>query len=205
MPLTPQQAAERPYFVTLCRTGSVPASARADLALARGEAAAPAPGAAEPAAWLPAFQRIDATLNAAATGPRDLSTPAVAQGLFDSFDWLRERGWRIWAGCIMPSHLHLVLQNTKGRNALLTSDLGLFESYTGRMANRVLGREGAFWQRETCLDHECRASEDWLDYVRLTARNPVDARLVKAWRAWRWTVVDPELEPAVPESNTPGA
>jgi hypothetical protein len=33
----------------------------------------------------------------------------------------------------------------------------------------------------------------------------VKANLVKAWRAWRWTVVDPELEPFIDEYKMPGS
>jgi REP element-mobilizing transposase RayT len=176
---------EHPYFITLCRKGCVPAPLLAGLASAPGD---PAAGDA----WAARFDAADALLNAAGTKPRDLTTPAIAQGLFDSFDWLRGKGWRLWAGCIMPSHLHLVMRNDKGRNDQLTEDLGLFKSYTERAANRLRGAEGAFWQPE-CVDHWCRDGEDWLGYVRRTALNPVLAGLVKTRQAWRWTVVDPEL------------
>ncbi len=192
--------AEHPYFVTLCRKGCLPASVFSDLSATQAGSVPGRPGATSPASWFDSFDRTDTLLNAAKEGPRDLTTPAIAQTLFDSFDWLRGRGWKIWAGCIMPSHLHLVLRNTEGRNNLLTEDLGLFMTYTGIGANRLRGVEGAFWQRE-CIDHWCRDSENWLEYVTYTARDPVQAGLVKSWRAWRWTVVDPELEDVLQENN----
>jgi REP element-mobilizing transposase RayT len=199
--------ADHPYFVTICRKDCLPASVFADLSATRADrppSASSRPGATSPASWFDSFHRLDTILNAAKQGPRDLTTPAIAQTLFDSFDWLRDRGWKIWAGCIMPSHLHLVMRNTQGRNALLTEDLGLFKNYTGRVANQWRGVEGDFWQRE-CFDHWCRDDEDWLGYVQYTACNPVKANLVKAWRAWRWTVVDPELEPFIDEYKMPGS
>lgn len=182
------QVAEHPYFITLCRKGCLPASAFLT----------------DSASWFSSFTKADDILDAPTSGPRDLTTPAIAQTLFDSFAWLRDRGWRIWAGCIMPSHLHLVMRNTKGRNGLLTEDLGLFKNHTGRVANHWRGVEGSFWQKE-CFDHWCRDDEDWLGYVQYTISNPVKANLVKSWRAWRWTVVDPELENLIEENTTPGS
>ena len=198
--------AEHPYFVTICRKGCLPASVVSNLSLARDEiASAVALRKASPssASWFNNFNKIDVILNSAAHGPRDLTTPMIAQKLFESFDWLRDQGWRIWAGCIMPSHLHLVMRNTKGRNDLLTNDLGLFKNYTGRAANRIRGVEGPFWQRE-CFDHWCRDDKDWLGFVRYTALNPVEARLVQTWRAWRWTVVDAELEDVLQDVSEMG-
>jgi REP element-mobilizing transposase RayT len=177
--------ADPPSFVTLCRKGCLPPSAFSAVS-------------AGPDFWFDRYKKIDAVLNAKSTVPRDLTMPALAQKLFDCLDWLRERGWHIWAGCIMPSHLHLVLRNTEKRNHLLAEDLGAFMTYTAVGANRLRGVDGPFWQRE-CIDHACREDEDWIGFVRNTARNPVEAGLVKTWRAWRWTVVDPELEAFVNE------
>ncbi len=181
--------AEHSYFVTLCRKGCLPASVFADLSR---------PGATSPASWFDSFHRLDTHLNAPTPGPRNLTDPSVAAKLLDNFEWLRGRGWRIWAGCLMPSHIHLVMRNTVGRNDRLSEDLGQFKNYTGREANRLLGSSGTFWQRE-CFDHWCRDSEDWLRFSEYTIQNPVKAKLAETWHAWPWTVVDPELKTILTE------
>jgi putative DNA methylase len=194
--------AEQPYFVTICRKGSLPASVFADLSIARHNASLQASvgtGAPTVESWCNSFNQIDAFLDSASNGAHDLTTPAIGRTLITNLDWFRGRGWRIWAGCIMPSHFHLVMRNIEGRNDQLTKDLGLFKNYTGREANRTLGTEGPFWQRE-CFDHWCRNSHEWFRFAHYTLYNPVTANLVQSWKEWPWTVVDPELEQLLQDS-----
>ena len=143
------------------------------------------------------FLEIDAILDAAARSRRDLCVPEVSAVILGNLDWLRGRGWRIWAATLMPSHMHLVMRNTEGRNDALCSDLALFLSWTARQANTLLGTQGSFWQPEP-FDHWCRDADAWLRSVGYTLHNPVKARLCSAWRDWPHTVADPEVEGLVP-------
>ncbi len=143
------------------------------------------------------FLQIDAILDAAARSPRDLCAPAVSAVVLGNLDWLRGRGWRIWAATLMPSHMHLVLRNTEGRNDALCSDLALFMSWTARQVNAAMETRGSFWQPEP-FDHWCRDADAWLRSVGYTLHNPVKAGLCAAWRDWPHTVADPEVEGLIP-------
>jgi len=146
-----------------------------------------------PASWFDSFVQADRLLDSMPTPSGSLAHPAVASMLCNNFDWLRKRGWRIWTACIMPSHVHCVMRNTEGRGGSLLEDLGLFKNFTGREANRLLGLQGSFWQREV-FDRWCRNGEDWFRFFCYTVQNPVQAGAVQDWRNWPWTIVDPEVE-----------
>ena len=143
------------------------------------------------------FVQIDAILDAAARSPRDLCAPAFSVVVLGNLDWLRGRGWRIWAATLMPSHMHLVLRNTEGQNDALCSDLALFMSWTARQVNAAMETRGSFWQPEP-FDHWCRDADAWLRSVGYTLHNPVKAGLCAAWRDWPHTVADPEVEGLIP-------
>ncbi len=147
-------------------------------------------------AWRERFIRIEATLDAAERSERDLCAADVSAVILGSLEWLRGRGWRIWAATLMPSHMHLVVRNTEGRNDALRGDLSRFMGFTAREANAVRGGCGALWQSEP-FDHWCRDSDAWQRSVAYTLHNPVKAGLCAVWRDWPYTVVDPEAEALV--------
>ena len=97
----------------------------------------------------------------------------------------------------MPSHLHLVAANAMGKGDSLRKDLSRFMSYAARAVNAERGLKGGFWQREP-FDHWCRDGDAWLRSVTYTVNNPVKAGLCATWRDWPHTVVDPEVEMALP-------
>ena len=141
-------------------------------------------------------------MDSAKCAVRDLAEPQTAGVIVRNIDWLRTRGWRVWAATVMPSHLHLVLRHAEGGTGGLESDLGQFKNYTARVVNAMRGGQGTFWQRES-FDHWCRNSTQWLGYIRYTVWNPVTAGLVRHWREWPWTVVDPEVEALVEATDGP--
>jgi putative transposase len=89
----------------------------------------------------------------------------------------------IWAWCLMPNHVHLILapHDTDGLRRALAA---VHRRYAGVIHARRK-RSGHFWQgRFGCavMDDEYLAAA--LRYVSL---NPVRARLVKRARDWRWS------------------
>jgi len=63
---------------------------------------------------------------------------------------------------------------------------GSMRSFSGREANRILGRIGAFWQHEG-YDHWVRDGDECQRIVRYIERNPVKAGLVERPELWRWS------------------
>jgi putative DNA methylase len=82
--------------------------------------------------------------------------------------------YELLAWCVMPNHVHSVLTPLDGYtpDAILHS----WKSFTAHEANRLLGRRGAFWERES-FDHLVRSIESLERFIRYTEQNPVVAGL----------------------------
>lgn len=82
--------------------------------------------------------------------------------------------FELGAWCVMPNHVHLVIRPKEGYH--LCEILQGMKAFSAKMANRLLEREGAFWQRES-YDHIIRDGEDFLKQTRYVLVNPVKAGL----------------------------
>jgi putative DNA methylase len=93
------------------------------------------------------------------------------------------RSYRLEAWVLMPNHVHLVVDVWQTPLAKLLSQ---WKGRSAHEVNRLLGRRGAFWQRDsfdTCIrdaDHLARA-------IRYTEHNPTKGLLVCDFRAWPWS------------------
>ena len=83
--------------------------------------------------------------------------------------------FELGAWCVMPNHVHLVIQPKEGH--LLCEILQGMKAFSAKMSNQLLGREGAFWQRES-YDHIVRDQEDFAKQRKYVLANPVKAGLV---------------------------
>ncbi len=86
-----------------------------------------------------------------------------------------KRGNRVYAHCLMPDHVHLLL-DTRG-SSLLPSFVGAWKSQCYRL-RRTAGRGAAFWQR-SFFDHALRQSEDLRAVATYILANPVRRGLVE--------------------------
>jgi putative transposase len=116
-----------------------------------------------------------------------------ARTFFDDGDYARYRdllaehcqaaGVAIWAWCLMPNHVHLILVPTDA-DGLRRALARVHRSYAGTIQARRR-RTGHFWQGRfgaVAMDEEYLAAA--LRYVSL---NPVRARLVQRAQDWRWS------------------
>lgn len=85
------------------------------------------------------------------------------------------RGSRFLAWVVMPDHFHGVL--LLGETASLSATLQLFKGRVALTVNRLLGREGALWER-AFHDHAMRREEHLERMARYIVANPVRAGLV---------------------------
>ena len=87
------------------------------------------------------------------------------------------------AWVIMPNHVHLLF---KVQSVPMSHLIDRWKGYTAKQANKLLGRQGSFWQAgywDTYMrnsDHELRAR-------RYIENNPVKAGLVRLANEWRWS------------------
>jgi len=60
------------------------------------------------------------------------------------------------------------------------------KSYTANEGNKILGRSGSFWQRES-YDHWVRDEDELERIVNYIRNNPVAAGLTDHAHEWRWS------------------
>ncbi len=95
----------------------------------------------------------------------------------------RKAGTRVWAYCLMPNHVHLVMvpSHVDGLRAALGE---AHRRYT-REVNRRKDWRGHLWQERFC---SFPMDEDYLlATVRYVERNPVAARLCRCAEDWPWS------------------
>jgi REP element-mobilizing transposase RayT len=115
-------------------------------------------------------------------GACHLRNPVIAEAMANTLCHFDQRRYRLFAWCIMPNHVHVVVRLFPGET--LAAVVHSWKSFSAKRANRVLGAHGAFWQREY-YDHLIRGEEGFERAVRYVAENPSKANL----RHWKWVWV----------------
>jgi REP element-mobilizing transposase RayT len=114
-------------------------------------------------------------------GACHLRNPVIAEDVASTLRHFDHSRYRLFAWCIMPNHVHVVVGLFTGET--LATVVHSWKSFSAKQANRILGRHGAFWQREY-YDHLIRGEEEFERAVRYVAENPAKADL-KHWK-WVW-------------------
>ncbi len=135
------------------------------------------------------FGKWDTALDTSRESPQWLGDSRVAALVAESLHYRVGRVYVLHAFCIIPNHVHVVctpLEKPDGTYHSLTSILHSLKRYTAREANRLLGREGAFWQQES-YDHVVRDEAEFCRVVSYVFNNPVKAGLVSTSEEWPWS------------------
>ncbi len=103
---------------------------------------------------------------------KDGRIAAIVAGAIQHFAGDR---YDLGAWCVMPNHVHMILAPKEGES--LAEILHSIKRFSAREANKVLGREGAFWQKET-YDHIIRSEEEFVKQTAYVMGNPEKAGLV---------------------------
>jgi REP element-mobilizing transposase RayT len=113
-----------------------------------------------------------------------LADPQVARVVRDALLYFDSQRYDLLAWCVMPNHVHAVLTPI----APYTPDLILhsWKSYTSNVINRMLGRRGTFWERES-FDHLVRSIASLERFIRYVEENPVIAGLCERAEDWEWS------------------
>jgi len=103
-----------------------------------------------------------------------LRRPELAKQVADSLLYFDHDRYHMIDFVIMPNHVHVLLQALQeyGIRSLCRS----WKHYSAMEINRVLGRRGKFWQRES-FDRAVRNADRFEHYRRYIANNPVRANL----------------------------
>jgi len=120
--------------------------------------------------------------------PHWLKQEPLAQLNMDAIHFYNGKRYQVLAFCIMATHIHLLF-NLLPDAPVLHKVMQDLKKYTAVHGNRLLGRNGRFWETES-YDHIVRDSE----FERILAyilNNPVKAGLVQDWEDWTWTYCHP--------------
>jgi putative transposase len=105
----------------------------------------------------------------------------LAEGAVGVLHQLADKyGVSVYAFCIMPDHVHLVLGPSASCDVV--AFIGQFKNLTLRMAWQQ-GVTGTFWQK-SFWDHFVRDYEDLLAKVRYVLANPQRKGLVDEWQEY---------------------
>jgi REP element-mobilizing transposase RayT len=147
------------------------------------------------------FVKYDAWLDQClAESPRWLAQDDVARIVMQEIQQLDGERYRLLAFCIMPNHVHLLVdmhnfnqiaitvQAGAARFYPLTDALRLLKGRTARYCNQLLGRTGAFWHHES-YDHVVRDGHELERICSYILANPLKADLVLDAYSWPYTVI----------------
>jgi REP element-mobilizing transposase RayT len=125
-----------------------------------------------------AFVVMDRILDTAATGPKYLSTPKIAELIVRCLKdgERRFQSYELHSFVVMPNHVHLLVTP----QVPATKWLGPLKGFTAHEANLILGATGKpFWQNES-HDHLVRSDDEFGRIRRYIENNPAKAGLVTA-------------------------
>jgi REP element-mobilizing transposase RayT len=131
-----------------------------------------------------AFLLNDREWDRAATGPRGLSDPRVAQCVVDTLVYGEEnvKLYTLRAWVIMCNHVHILIFP----NATLPRITKSIKNYSARRANAILGRTGPFWLEES-YDRWVRTEDELNKIVQYIENNPVAVELCANPEDWPWS------------------
>ncbi|HWD93109.1 MAG TPA: transposase [Verrucomicrobiae bacterium] len=117
------------------------------------------------------------------TGECWLSRPALANCAEQALRFFDGQRYQLRAWVIMPNHIHVLVDIG---NTPLAKLIQSWKRFIAREANRILGREGTFWQREY-WDTYMRNTAQTVKAVNYIESNPVKANLVREAKDWPWS------------------
>jgi REP element-mobilizing transposase RayT len=85
------------------------------------------------------------------------------------------------AWCVMPTHVHVVIEELKG--GAMAAIVQRWKSFSAHAINKIENRKGVLWQREY-FDRFMRSEQQFEWTVAYVENNPVAARLVERPQDW---------------------
>ncbi|HLP00053.1 MAG TPA: transposase [Fimbriimonas sp.] len=125
-----------------------------------------------------ASERIEEYLDSGA-GECFMKQPPIAEIVSSAVQHFDGDRYRLHAWCVMPNHVHLVLEPL-GKEEL-SKTIHSIKSFTANKVNQALCRKGAVWQPEY-YDHLIRNEAAYHRVVDYVLKNPSKANL----REWQW-------------------
>ncbi len=127
-------------------------------------------------------KRIEAALDSG-HGNCHLQDPRIAGIVENALLHFDKTRYQLHAWCIMPNHVHVLFTPLHGNS--LSSILHSWKSFTAKKINKILLREGPFWQEEY-FDRMIRDEKHFRNVVSYIEENPVKAGLCRTPEEWEY-------------------
>lgn len=126
--------------------------------------------------------------------PLWLNENDIAGVVKDSLFWCTQKFFDLFAFCIMPNHVHLIIRPLEKNEKPYPLQEIMYDHkhFTAREANKILHRKGYFWQDEH-YDHYIRNEKEFYNILNYVYMNPVKANLVNEPEEWEHTYINEEL------------
>ncbi len=152
------------------------------------------------------FKNYEHQLDHKPFGECYLKIPAIAKIIIDKLFELDGEKYELLAYCIMPNHVHLLIDSSIQLNnendflkeidsenyTQLFQIMKLIKGNTAFYSNKHLNRKGKFWQKDS-FDHFIRNEKSFWNIVNYILNNPVAAGLVEKWQDHPYTYINPKL------------
>ena len=209
----------KPYFITACLDGSIPAAGLKKIRDYRSflEKQPRAPNQAKSQRKRIheklVFKFVDDLLDHESPVTH-LENERLADEVQKSLLHFANQRYQLLAFVIMPSHHHWLFlpdpawvdqqaqvnhQADKRRSPREIISHSV-QSFTGHQCNKLLGRSGQFWQRET-WDHFVRDDAEMFRIINYIEQNPVKAKLVDSPIKYKWSSARVRFELGLPPGS----
>jgi REP element-mobilizing transposase RayT len=190
-----------PFFITFTLVNAIPVDVCERLKAEREQELSQTVLKQQYAVQKKHFGKYDEWLDRCENSPHWLEKAEIAGIVANEIQRMNQERYCLITYCIMPNHIHLLLERMlaieaqhKGQVARypLTDTLRLLKGRTAHTCNFALQRTGQFWQHES-YDHYVRDEAELGRIIAYVLNNPVKAGLVKEWRDWAFTYVNPDF------------
>ena len=132
------------------------------------------------------FITFDESLNDK-LGPMFLKEPEIGNLVSQAIHFRDNKEYNLICFCIMPNHVHLIIYKIQKPLFRILQSLKRFTAFE---ANKILRKQGSFWQKES-YDHLIKSRKELADTISYILNNPVKAGLVSDWNEWGYTYCKP--------------
>jgi REP element-mobilizing transposase RayT len=104
-----------------------------------------------------------------------LRDPRIAEVVANSIEYFDAARYHLLAWTVMPNHVHVVFSLADGNH--VDTVVKTWKGYSGKRANAILGRTGAFWL-EDYFDRSIRDTDELHRTIDYVLNNPFKAGLL---------------------------
>jgi len=137
------------------------------------------------------YDRIERILDETLSERNYLEDELIRNEVISAINYHNGKLYSLIAYCIMPNHVHLIINTFGYPNTPLGEILKSIKQFSATKSNKILKRRGQFWHHES-YDHMIKTRNELAAKIDYIKNNPVKGNLVKYWKDWGGTFVNPK-------------